>query len=408
MGREIGKTTLTIRVLFFYFLSHFLVFFCGAQILAKEELVIEEQLIFPLQEQHVHGSTLVSLSNGDFLAAWFQGSGERTADDVKIMGSRLPIGDKEWSPPFEMADTPHLPDCNPVLFVNSEGKLFLVWIAVQANRWEQSILKFRTSVDYQSSGAPVWSWQDNILLKPGDEFAEETERKLMELPGLTAGWAEYAPQYDDLIIEASKDQAKRSIGWMTRIKPLQLEGGKILLPIYSDGFNMSMVAISTDYGNTWTPSLPIVGRGPIQPALAQKKNGEIVALMRDSGDAPTRVQKSVSSDGGITWSAARKTDIPNSASVELMVLKNGHWAFLGNDVEDGRYRMALYLSDDEGETWKWKTYLEDEENDFGRFSYPSLIQSEDGLLHLTYSYHLSSGGKSIKYLSLDPERFFAP
>ncbi len=243
---------------------------------------------------------------GTFLAAWFQGSGERTADDVKIMGSRLPIGDKEWSPPFEMADTPHLPDCNPVLFVNSEGKLFLVWIAVQANRWEQSILKFRTSGDYEGSGAPVWSWQDNILLKPGDEFAEETERKLMELPGLTAGWAEYAPRYDDLIIEASKDQAKRSIGWMTRIKPLQLEGGKILLPIYSDGFNMSMVAISTDYGNTWTPSLPVVGRGPIQPALAQKKNGEIVALMRDSGDAPTRVQKSVSSDGGITWSAAKK------------------------------------------------------------------------------------------------------
>ncbi len=90
------------------------------------------------------------------------------------------------------------------------------------------------------------------------------------------------------------------------------------------------------------------------------------------------------------------------------MLKNGHWAFLGNDVEDGRYRMALYLSDDEGETWKWKMYLEDEENDFGRFSYPSLIQSEDGLLHLTYSYHLSSGGKSVKYLSLDPERFFAP
>lgn len=385
-----------------------IVFLGRAQMLPKEQLVLQEKLIFPLQEQHVHGSSLVSLSNGDFLAAWFQGSGERTADDVKIMGSRLSKGSKEWSQPFEMADTPHLPDCNPVLFLNSEGKLFLVWIAVQANRWEQSILRFRTSVDFDAPGAPVWSWQDNILLKPDGSFAEETALKLKELPRLTAGWAEYAPRYDDLIIDASKDQAKRSIGWMTRIKPLQLEQGKILLPLYSDGFNMSMVAISEDNGESWVPSLPIVGRGSIQPALGKKKNGEIVALMRDSGDAPARVQKSVSVDNGASWSAAAKTEIPNTASVELLVMQSGHWAFLGNDIDDGRYRLALYLSEDEGESWKWKVYLEDEEKGSGSFSYPSLIQSEDGLLHLTYSYHLSNKEKSIKYVSLDPEKLMIP
>ena len=189
---------------------------------------------------------------------------------------------------------------------------------------------------------------------------------------------------------------------MTRIKPLILESGKILLPLYSDGFNLSMMAISEDRGRSWLPSLPIVGRGPIQPALAQKKNGDIVALMRDSGDAPTKVQKSTSKDEGHSWTAAVKTDIPNTASVELLVLKSGHWAFLGNDVDDGRYRVALYLSDDEGENWKWKVYLENEEKDKGGFSYPSLIQTEDGLLHLTYSYHLDGNRKSIKYISLDP------
>jgi hypothetical protein len=41
--------------------------------------------IFPLVRQHVHGSTIVELPNGDLLAAWFQGSGERQADDVAIM-----------------------------------------------------------------------------------------------------------------------------------------------------------------------------------------------------------------------------------------------------------------------------------------------------------------------------------
>ncbi|MEX2593734.1 MAG: exo-alpha-sialidase [Anditalea sp.] len=389
---------------YIYLLCQLVVWVTWAQTVPKEQVILKEKLIFPLQEQHVHGSSMVSLPNGDFLVAWFQGSGERTADDVKIMGARLAKGEREWSQPFAMADTPHLPDCNPVLFLNEQGKLFLVWIAVQANRWEHSILKFRTSRDYSCPSAPVWNWQDNILLKPDDRFAEEVASKFKDLPRLSAGWAEYAPRYDDMIIAASKDPGKRSTGWMTRIKPLLLDEGKILLPLYSDGFNLSMVALSEDGGDTWLPSLPIVGRGPIQPALGLKKNGDIVALMRDSGDAPTRVQKSISKDQGTTWSATVKTDIPNTASLELLVLENGHWAFLGNDVSDGRYRMALYLSDDEGETWKWKVYLEDEERSSGRFSYPSLIQSQEGLLHLTYSYHLDNKQKSIKYISLDPEK----
>ena len=62
--------------------------------------------IFPLVKQHVHGSTVVELPNGDILAAWFQGSGERWADDVAIMGARLKAGKKKWSKPFVMADVP--------------------------------------------------------------------------------------------------------------------------------------------------------------------------------------------------------------------------------------------------------------------------------------------------------------
>jgi len=320
-----------------YFFLLFTAPMAWSQVIPKNEIVLSESLIFPLQEQHAHGSSIVSLPNGDLLAAWFQGSGERTADDVKILGARLVKGAKEWSAPFEMADTPHLPDCNPVLFLNGEGKLFLVWIAVQANRWEHSILKFRTSADFSSPGAPVWDWQDNILLKPDDSFAEEVDRKFKDLPRLEAGWAEYAPSYDNMILSASKDPTKRSSGWMTRIKPLILKNNKILLPLYSDGFNLSLVAVSEDHGQSWLPSLPIVGRGPIQPALAQRRNGDIVALMRDSGDAPTEVQKSISKDGGTSWTAAVKTGIPNTASVELLVLQNGHWAFLGNDINDGRY-----------------------------------------------------------------------
>lgn len=374
------------------------------QVVPKEVAVEDEQLIFPIQSDHAHGSSIVELPNGDLLAAWFQGSGERKADDVRIMGARLRKRDKQWGPPFLMADTPHLPDCNPVLFLNPDGKLFLVWIAVQANRWEQSILRVRTSTNYGNAGAPIWDWQDNILLKPGPEFAQEVEARFKELPDTGAGWAEYAPSYDDMIVEASQDSRKSSIGWMTRIKPLFLPSGRILLPLYSDGYNFSLAAISDDAGETWTPSLPIVGRGPIQPAFARKKDGTIVAFMRDSGDAPARVHKSVSKDNGYTWTASEKTEIPNTASVELHALSSGHWAFLGNDIDDGRYRVALYLSDDEGETWKWKVYLEDGEKGQGGHSYPSLIEDGKGDLHISYSFHESGDRKSIKYLRVNTKK----
>jgi len=372
---------------------------------AQNSALVREMLIFPAQAKHVHGSSLVCLPTGDFLAVWFQGSGERTADDVKIMGARLNKSEKTWSPPFEMADTPNLPDCNPVLFLNKAGKLFLVWIAVQANQWEYAILRYKTATDYAKSGPPIWSWQDNILLKPDDRFAQEVAKKFKDLPHNRAGWGGYAPKYDNMIIDASRDAGKRSIGWMTRIKPLLLDNGRVLLPLYSDGFNFSLMAISDDDGASWRPSLPVVGRGPIQPALARRKNGSIVALMRDSGDEPTRVHISESNDRGETWSATTKTEIPNTASVELLVLQDGRWAFVGNDIDDGRHRLSLFLSDDEGKTWPWKTRMEDHPPGKGSYSYPSLIQTTDGLLHLTYSHHAGGeNGKSIKYVVIDPQR----
>ncbi len=301
-----------------------------------------------------------------------------------------------------MADTKGMPDCNPVLFINRKGRLFMFWIAVLANKWENSILRYRTSTDYSGNGAPNWEWQDNILLKPDDNFAAEVEKKFNEMPESQAGWASYAPLYDDMIKEASKDLSKRSIGWMTRIHPITLRDGRILLPLYSDGFNFSMVAISDDEGTSWRNSLPIVGRGPIQPALAVRKDGTIVAYMRDSGDAPARVHISSSSDNGESWTLSEKTDIPNEASVEICVLKDGKWVFFGNDITDGRYQLSLYISDDEGSTWKWKELIEYQADKKGNFSYPCLIQTSDGLIHISYSYSLGEGKKTIKHVVIDP------
>ena len=158
---------------------------------ADEKVIYRAVEIFPLVKQHVHGSTIVELPNGDLLAAWFQGSGERQADDVAIMGARLRAGERKWSKPFVMADVPGFPDVNPILFIDSEDWLWLMWYTVIANQWETSLPKYRISKDYMmANGPPKWSWQDVIYVKPGDpaergiqptdRFVKSVERQVEE------------------------------------------------------------------------------------------------------------------------------------------------------------------------------------------------------------------------------------
>lgn len=356
----------------------------------------QSKMIFPLQDKHVHGSSIVKLPNGDFLAAWFHGSGERSADDVLIQGSRLKKGSTEWSDVFLMADTPGFPDCNPVLFLDRNETLWMFWIAVRANRWERSVLKYRTSVVYDGDQAPTWNWQDIIMLKPGEEFAEDVKKSFIELEVRENMWAEYAIPYTQLIEEAAADMVKRQEGWMTRIHPLQLDSGRILLPLYSDGFNFSMSAISDDDGETWRASKPIVGLAGIQPTFVQKKNGDIAAYMRETGTPPSRVQLSVSKDLGESWSVMQETEIPNpSSSLEVIALNDGvHWAMIYNDSDNTRGTMAIALSDDEGETWEWERHIGTTHS----YAYPSMIQTQDGMIHITYTFKDNAGkGNTIKH-----------
>lgn len=356
--------------------------------------------IFPLQEKHVHSSSLVSLPNGDLLAAWFEGSGERKANDVCLMGARKRTGESTWSQPFLMADTKGLPDCNPVLFLNHRQELYLVWVVVIANRWEKSILKSLISTDYNGDGAPIWNWQDNILLQPDKVFAQEVRDRFKKLPPNKHGWAAYAPEYDGMIVTAATDPEKRSLGWMTRIKPLSIDGDTLLLPLYSDGLNLSLVAISSDGGKNWQPSLPIVGRGNVQPSLVSKKDGTLLAYMRDNGDAPGRVQWSQSLDGGKSWQEAQETELASGASLDVLRLEDGRWLMVRNDLDEGRYRLGLFLSVDEGRQWHKVVNIEEDTQQEASFSYPCLIQSADGDIHMTYSYKHRNKQETIKYVRI--------
>src|SRR5207249_1471745 len=65
---------------------------------------LKSEIIFPLEPWHNHASCIVETAGGDLLVCWFHGSGERTADDVKLEDARKRKGAKAWSPRFTMAD----------------------------------------------------------------------------------------------------------------------------------------------------------------------------------------------------------------------------------------------------------------------------------------------------------------
>src|SRR4051812_852352 len=70
---------------------------------AAETPFLESEFIFPLETWHNHASCIVELPNRDLLVCWYHGSGERTADDVKVEGARRVRGSKTWSSRYTLA-----------------------------------------------------------------------------------------------------------------------------------------------------------------------------------------------------------------------------------------------------------------------------------------------------------------
>ena len=371
---------------------------------AQDAPLFESELIFPLEHWHNHSSSVVELPNGDLFVAWFHGSGERTADDVVIRGARWIKKTGKWTEPFLLADTPGFPDTNCVVYLDSKDRLWLFWPVIIANQWESALMKYRVSSDYmQPDGPPNWDRSDNIILIPRNiaERMEKVYGRFVGEPGIGVRAS--------IQIAKAHDKFFSRMGWFTRNHPIELASGRMLVPMYSDGYSNSLMAISDDGGETFYASEPIVGFGNIQPALAVRKNGEIVAYMRDAGPPPKRIHTSVSKDDGLTWSTAVDSDLPNpGSSCQARTLENGLWVLVYNDTERGRHSLAVSLSDDDGETWKWTRHVErdDAEEKPTTFHYPSIWEAKDGTLHLTYSYFVNSvprdePRKSIKHAHFD-------
>lgn len=349
------------------------------------------ELIFPLEHWHNHASMVVELPGGDLLTCWFHGSGERTADDVVIRGARLKKGARAWSEPFLLADTPGYPDTNATMFLDPQHRLWLLWPTILANEWHTALMKYKIASSYAGPGAPKWDTSEVLHVTPGDEFAETVNREADRLLAAGPG-TDQARKYVAELKAHAADKLFRRLGWMTRAHPYVLDGTRLIVPLYSDGFSFSLMAITDDWGKTWKTSTPLVGLGNIQPSLARKKDGTLVAYMRDNGPAPKRLMISRSTDRGETWSQVEDTELPNpGAGAEVLVLEDGNWALIYNDLERGRYSLAVSLSEDEGRSWRWTRHLErdpdsTDEQRLGQYHYPSLMQAADGTLHATYSY----------------------
>jgi predicted neuraminidase len=374
------------------------IFACAAFVFGEPKF--DSELIFPLHPQHNHAPGIVETANGDLIASWYRGTGERSADDVAVYGARRRRGESTWSEPFVMVDTPGFPDGNTCLWIDPKQRLWLFWPIVIANTWESVITHYLVSSDYGADGCPKWDRLGNILLKPEKfeqklQSALDEERKVFPIIDKLMQTKEFQEA-----AAKAKDKLYQRLGWQTRCKPTLLATGRILLPLYSDTFSAGIMAISDDEGKTWYASAPLIGFGNIQPTVLERKDGSLVAYMRENGPRG-KIRVCESTDHGLTWGPVTNSTLANSgAGIDAVRLANGNWVMIYNDLRVGRHRLAVSISDDEGKTWAWTRHLENQIP--GSFHYPCIIEGKDGIMHAEYTYSIP-GGESMKHAAFNEE-----
>jgi hypothetical protein len=114
-----------------------------------------------------------------------------------------------------------------------------------------------------------------------------------------------------------------------------------------------------------------------------------------------KVFRTVSHDQGSTWSNVVLTDLPNpNSGTDAVTLKDGRHLLIYNHTPKGRSPLNLAISKD-GLVWEAALVLEDEPK--AEFSYPAIIQSADGLVHITYTWKR----KLAKHVVIDPSKIVA-
>jgi predicted neuraminidase len=293
------------------------------------------------------------------VAAWFGGTAERNPD-VCIYVSRNENG--RWTPPVAVADgvgfaTNRLPTWNPVLFQPTNGPLLLFY-------------------------------------KVGPKPAE--------------WWGMMTTSTDDGKTWAKPTRLPDGILGPIKNKPVQLANGDILCGSSTEGDGGWRVHFERtgDFGKTWTATAPVNdGKeiGAIQPSILFHKDGKLEAVGRTRND---KVFQIWSDDGGFTWGKMSLADLPNPDSgTDAVTLRDGRQLLVYNhnlrsgSNNKGRSPLNVAVSAD-AKKWFAALVLEDDPDAPSGFAYPAVIQTSDGLVHITYTWER----KRIKHIVIDPKK----
>jgi len=326
--------------------------------LSAEPGLVKSEFIFETAPfPSCHASTIAETKAG-LVAAWFGGTAERNPD-VCIWLSRN-VGTR-WTAPAKVAagvesSTKRYATWNPVLFQPRTGPLMLF---------------------YKVGPSPATWWG----MMTTSEDCGETWSKPRRLP--------------EGILGPIKD------------KPVQLANGDILSGSSDESSGRTVhFERSGDLGKTWQAMPPVVSDsdiGPIQPSILFHPGGQLQALGRTKVG---KIFETWSRDDGKTWSRITLTSLPNPDSgIDAVTLNDGRQLLVYNhNTRDktgnkGRSPLNVAVSRD-GKTWFAALVLEDDPNAPNGFAYPAVIQTRDGLVHVTYTWER----KRIKHVVLDPQK----
>jgi predicted neuraminidase len=303
-----------------------------------------------------HASTIAE-SRGRLVAAWFGGTKEKNPD-VGIWVSRLESG--KWTTPVEVAngvESPQkrYPTWNPVLYQPRSGPLLLFYkVGPNPEAWWGMLMS-------STDGGKTWS-------------------RPQRLPGGIAG--------------------------PIKNKPVELGNGDLLCPSSTEDNGWRVHFERTrDLGKTWQRTEPINdGKefGVIQPTVFFHPGGKLQAFFRSRQG---KIVESWSADNGQTWSPLAAIALPNpNSGIDGLTLRDGRHLLVYNHVvtRSGKWGdrapLNVALSED-GKTWKAALVLEPGPPS-AEYSYPAIIQTGDGLVHITYTWNR----KKVKHVVLDPRK----
>jgi len=305
---------------------------------------IYEEAPFP----ECHASTIAETKAG-LVAAWFGGTEESNADVGIWLAHR---DDEKWSAPVEVATGVY------------EGQRYPCWNPVLFNLADDRLLLF-----YKVGPSPSSWWGMKI------ESADQG-----------SSWS--APQ-----------RLPNEILGPIKNKPVLLSDGRLLCGSSSEheGWRVHMEWMS-DGGDIWerTEALNKVNENEgIQPTVLKHGGDRLQILCRSRRSG--KILTSTSEDGGRTWSALANTALPNpNSGIDAVTLSDGRHVVVYNHTSRGRSPLNVAVSED-GTVWRAAIVLEDQP---GEYSYPAVIQTSDGMVHITYTWKR----QRVRHVVVDPAK----